>query len=134
MQCAARHARDLVLNRRDEELQAGIEAEDTLQLPPRDTKKSDKLQEKEEEDIRLGRELREKYSDRLGAIVLGSWPWAQQLLYSNRPVTSLAFTLLTSIVDGAQPLTRSDCEKAGQAWDDTGNVCATSNEAIVSGE
>ena len=34
--------------------------------------------------------LREKYSDRLGAVVLGSWPWAQQLLFSNRPVTSLA--------------------------------------------
>src|SRR5918912_3299437 len=33
--------------------------------------------------------LREKYSDRLGAIVLGSWPWAQQLLYSNRPVTKI---------------------------------------------
>lgn len=47
---------------RGRQLQAGIEAEDTLQLPPRDTKKSDKLQEKEEEDIRLGRELREKYS------------------------------------------------------------------------
>lgn len=48
---------------RGRELQAGIEAEETLQLPPRDTKKSDKLQEKEEEDIRLGRELREKYSE-----------------------------------------------------------------------
>jgi membrane protein len=48
---------------RGRQLQAGIEAEDTLQLPPRDTKKSDKLQEKEEEDIRLGRELREKYSE-----------------------------------------------------------------------
>jgi len=35
------------------------------------------------------RVLREKYSDRLGAVVLGSWPWAQQLLFSNRPVTSL---------------------------------------------
>ena len=33
--------------------------------------------------------LREKYSDRLGAVVLGSWPWAQQLLYSNRPLKSL---------------------------------------------
>ena len=33
--------------------------------------------------------LRDKYSDRLGAVVLGSWPWAQQLLYSNRPVKSL---------------------------------------------
>ena len=39
---------------RGRQLQAGIEAEDTLQLPPRDTKKSDKLQEKEEEDIRPG--------------------------------------------------------------------------------
>jgi membrane protein len=48
---------------RGRQLQAGIEAEDTLQLPPRDTKKSDKLQEKEEEDIRLGRELREKYAE-----------------------------------------------------------------------
>jgi membrane protein len=48
---------------RGRQLQAGIEAEDTLQLPPRDTKKSDKLQDKEEEDIRLGRELREKYSE-----------------------------------------------------------------------
>lgn len=48
---------------RGRQLQAGIKAEETLQLPPRDTKKSDKLQEKEEEDIRLGRELREKYSE-----------------------------------------------------------------------
>jgi membrane protein len=46
---------------RGRQLQAGIEAEETIQLPPRDTKKSDKLQEKEEEDIRRGRELREKY-------------------------------------------------------------------------
>jgi membrane protein len=47
---------------RGRELQAGIKAEETLQLPPRGTKKSDKLQEKEEEDIRRGRELREEYS------------------------------------------------------------------------
>jgi TRAP-type C4-dicarboxylate transport system substrate-binding protein len=33
--------------------------------------------------------LRDKYSDRLGAVVLGSWPWAQQLLFSNKPVNSL---------------------------------------------
>ncbi|MFE4541773.1 YihY/virulence factor BrkB family protein [Arthrobacter sp. NPDC056727] len=51
---------------RGRQLQAGIEAEETLQLPPRDTKKSDKLQEKEEEDVRLGRELREKYSEQGG--------------------------------------------------------------------
>ena len=37
---------------RGRQLQAGIEAEETIQLPPRDTKKSDKLQAKEEEDIR----------------------------------------------------------------------------------
>jgi membrane protein len=48
---------------RGRQLQAGIEAEETIQLPPRDTKKSDKLQEKEEEDIRHGRELREQHAD-----------------------------------------------------------------------
>ena len=48
---------------RGRQLQAGIEAEKTIQLPPRDTKQSDKLQEKEEEDIQRGRELREQHSD-----------------------------------------------------------------------
>jgi membrane protein len=46
---------------RGRELQAGIEAEETIQLPPRDTKKSDKLQQQTEEDIKHGRELREKH-------------------------------------------------------------------------
>ena len=46
---------------RGRQLQAGIEAEETLQLPPRDTKKSDKLQVREEEDVRHGRDLRERY-------------------------------------------------------------------------
>jgi membrane protein len=46
---------------RGRQLQAGIEAEETIQLPPRDTKKSDKLQAQEDEDIRKGRELREQY-------------------------------------------------------------------------
>ncbi len=46
---------------RGRQLQAGIEAEETIQLPPRDTKKSDKLQAQEEEDIRRGRELREEH-------------------------------------------------------------------------
>ncbi|MET3951705.1 hypothetical protein ABIB29_002555, partial [Arthrobacter sp. UYEF36] len=32
----------------------------TIQLPPRDTKQSDKLQAKEEEDIKHGRQLRER--------------------------------------------------------------------------
>ena len=48
---------------RGRQLQAGIEAEETIQLPPRDTKKSDKLQANEEEDIRRGRELREQHGD-----------------------------------------------------------------------
>lgn len=52
---------------RGRQLQAGIEAEETIQLPPRDTKKSDKLQEKEEEDIRHGRELREQHNDTDGS-------------------------------------------------------------------
>jgi TRAP-type C4-dicarboxylate transport system substrate-binding protein len=33
--------------------------------------------------------LRDKYTEKLGAVVLGSWPWAQQLLFSNKPVNSL---------------------------------------------
>ena len=48
---------------RGRQLQAGIEAEETIQLPPRDTKQSDKLQAREEEDIRKGRELRERYGN-----------------------------------------------------------------------
>jgi membrane protein len=45
---------------RGRELQAGIKAEETIQLPPRGTKKSDKLHKQEEEDIQRGRELREQ--------------------------------------------------------------------------
>ena len=45
---------------RGRQLQAGIEAEETIQLPPRDTKQSDKLQAREDEDIKHGRELRER--------------------------------------------------------------------------
>ncbi|MEE6272288.1 YihY/virulence factor BrkB family protein [Georgenia wangjunii] len=44
---------------RSRELQGGIAAEETIQLPPRDTKASDKKAEKEQEDIAKGRELRE---------------------------------------------------------------------------
>jgi membrane protein len=44
---------------RGRELQAGIEAEETIQLPPRDTKKSDKAEKKHEQDVADGRELRE---------------------------------------------------------------------------
>ena len=44
---------------RGRELQAGVEAEEKVQLPPRDTKVSDKLAEKEKEDVARGRRLRE---------------------------------------------------------------------------
>lgn len=48
---------------RGRQLQAGIEAEETIQLPPRDTKKSDKIQAQEVEEIRHGRELREQHAN-----------------------------------------------------------------------
>jgi membrane protein len=51
---------------RGRQLQAGIKAEETIQLPPRDTRKSEKLQKQEEEDIRHGRELRERHSGEAG--------------------------------------------------------------------
>ncbi|MFE4228689.1 YihY/virulence factor BrkB family protein [Arthrobacter sp. NPDC056886] len=51
---------------RGRQLQAGIEAEETIQLPPRDTKKSDKMQANEEDDIRRGRELREQHEQQEG--------------------------------------------------------------------
>ncbi|TLM75574.1 YihY/virulence factor BrkB family protein [Pseudarthrobacter sp. NamB4] len=51
---------------RGRQLQAGIEAEETIQLPPRDTKKSEKQQKQQEDDIQRGRELREQYSGENG--------------------------------------------------------------------
>jgi len=44
---------------RGRELQAGIGAEEKLQLPPRDTRNIDKAREKHEKDVKQGRELRE---------------------------------------------------------------------------
>jgi len=43
---------------RGRQLQAGIAAEEDLQLPPRDTRKSDKAAAKHAEDVAKGRELR----------------------------------------------------------------------------
>jgi membrane protein len=43
---------------RGRELQAGIAAEENIQLPPRDTKASDKKAAKHDEDVRVGRRLR----------------------------------------------------------------------------
>ncbi|MDF2144415.1 YihY/virulence factor BrkB family protein [Knoellia sp. p5-6-4] len=45
---------------RSRELQAGIEAEETIQLPPRDTRASDKKAEKLQEKVEEGRRLREE--------------------------------------------------------------------------
>ena len=46
---------------RGRELQAGIEAEETVQLPPRDTKLAEKKRDKQIELVDKGRELRQKY-------------------------------------------------------------------------
>ncbi len=43
---------------RGRELQAGIAAEETIQLPPRDTRQSDKKAEQKAKDVRAGRALR----------------------------------------------------------------------------
>lgn len=48
---------------RGRQLQAGIEAEENIQLPPRDTRKSEKAAKKEEEDVELGRRIRLEHSD-----------------------------------------------------------------------
>ncbi|MDQ6751902.1 MAG: YihY/virulence factor BrkB family protein [Actinomycetota bacterium] len=45
---------------RGRELQGGIKAEETIQLPPRDTKRSDKVHGQEQEEIAEGRSLREE--------------------------------------------------------------------------
>lgn len=49
---------------RGRELQGGIEAERTIQLPPRDTRASDKRRAKAEEDVRRGRAIREQHRRR----------------------------------------------------------------------
>jgi membrane protein len=43
---------------RGRELQAGIEAEETIKLPPRDTTKSDKVANQRDKDVEAGRNLR----------------------------------------------------------------------------
>lgn len=43
---------------RGRELQAGLPAEESIQLPPRDTRKSDKAEKKRREDVERGRRLR----------------------------------------------------------------------------
>jgi membrane protein len=45
---------------RGRQLQAGIPAEEELQLPARDTRNIDKAREKEEKDIEMGRAIREQ--------------------------------------------------------------------------
>jgi membrane protein len=44
---------------RGRQLQGGLEAEESIQLPPRDTKASDKRQDQIDEEIKQGRKLRE---------------------------------------------------------------------------
>jgi membrane protein len=46
---------------RGRQLQAGIAAEEDIQLPPRDSRKSDKAAEKEAKDVEEGRRIRERH-------------------------------------------------------------------------
>ncbi|WP_431279392.1 YihY/virulence factor BrkB family protein [Leifsonia poae] len=48
---------------RGRQLQAGIEAEEQIQLPPRDTRQSKKAADKEEKDVAAARVLREQHDD-----------------------------------------------------------------------
>ncbi|MEJ3405731.1 YihY/virulence factor BrkB family protein [Rathayibacter sp. YIM 133350] len=48
---------------RGRQLQAGIAAEEDIQLPPRDTRKSEKAAKQEEKDIEEGRRIRESHGD-----------------------------------------------------------------------
>ena len=48
---------------RDRELKAGIPAEENIQLPARDTRKSDQAAEKERADVERGRRLRRDHQD-----------------------------------------------------------------------
>jgi membrane protein len=50
---------------RGRELQAGLHAEQTIQLTPRDTRKIDTAAEKEAEDVRRGRAIREQHAGRV---------------------------------------------------------------------
>ena len=51
---------------------------------------------------------------------------------------ALAFLVIGNLIAGqayaedvaAQPLTRSDCYKAGMSWDDNANVCGQGHAAV----
>jgi membrane protein len=47
---------------RGRELEAGMPAEESIQLPERDTRKSDKAEEKERADVELGRRIRRSHA------------------------------------------------------------------------
>ena len=51
---------------RGRELQAGLPAEDTIQLDPRDTRNIDKADAKEAEDVQRGKEIREAHASEPG--------------------------------------------------------------------
>ncbi|RZS64317.1 membrane protein [Agromyces ramosus] len=48
---------------RGRQLQAGIEAEEDIKLPPRDTRKAEKAEEQERKDVELGRRIRLEHQD-----------------------------------------------------------------------
>ncbi len=53
---------------RARQLQGGIAAEETIQLPPRDTKASEKLAEKEKKDVAEGRQIRQRAGQQGGTV------------------------------------------------------------------
>jgi membrane protein len=48
---------------RGRQLQAGIEAEEDIQLPPRDTRKAEKSEKQEQKDVEFGRRIRLEHQD-----------------------------------------------------------------------
>jgi membrane protein len=62
---------------RGRELEAGIPAEESLQLPPRDTTKIEKDEKKQAEDIEKGREIREQHARASEPDQAQDRPWDQ---------------------------------------------------------
>ena len=69
---------------RGRQLQGGIEAEETIQLPPRDTKQSEKNLAKEEKDVDAGREVREQHADADATSPSGSGSGAENAVVGSK--------------------------------------------------
>lgn len=78
---------------RDRQLQAGIAAEETIQLPPRDTRNIDKAEDKERSDIEDGRAIREDAESHSSG--------------HSAPAASRSSYVGQSVLEGRQLVTRS---------------------------